>query len=139
MNKRLVFVLFFIIWGTTQALAQVVDNSVTQEPAKPQEEVLPRRTKSSYNLISPQELQKQAEALLASEPAVSNFVEGRYDVNQDGKLQKDEIKAFFSDIVFAVERRGWIKINSPLLKIFDLDQDGRINRLESFEIKKSLR
>lgn len=68
--------------------------------------------------------------LMSSNPRVSSRVERIYDWNRDGRLQMDEIKEMYGDVVASVDRRGSFSVSSDLLKPFDGDSNGQITRYE---------
>ena len=69
-------------------------------------------------------------------PPVNNRTERRYDVNRDGYLQTAEVKIFLRDVVDQVEQRGGVEVISDILKEYDKNRDGIINRYEVTDIKK---
>ncbi len=77
--------------------------------------------------------------IISSNPNVSTRIERIYDMDRDGRLQKDEILEFFSDVVDSVKKKGRFLVSSDLLKFFDENSDGKISRYESLAIKKLLK
>jgi len=68
---------------------------------------------------------------MRSLPAVANKIEAVYDLNLDGKMQEAEIKKFYADAIWAVERKGKFTAASALLKDFDANGDGFIDASEA--------
>ncbi|HPN87902.1 MAG TPA: hypothetical protein PLH56_01005 [Candidatus Omnitrophota bacterium] len=139
MHKKIfIYFVFFLFGVVFFAFAQETVMEGESLSFKESEKVVERPQKS-YFLEDAEVFKKKVYELLVSQKEVSNEIEKRYDENTDGKLQEKELKAFWFDIVFVVERRSWVNVNSEFIRIFDLDKDGRINLQESFEIKKFLR
>ncbi len=69
-------------------------------------------------------------------PSVSNKTEGKYDTNRDGKLQSAEVKIYLRDVISVVESKGGHMIDSDILKAYDKNKDGVINRYELAEVKQ---
>jgi hypothetical protein len=63
-------------------------------------------------------------------PQPQNTEERRYDTNRDGQLQSAEVKVYLRDIIVRVEARGYISVTTDLLREYDKNKDGAINKNE---------
>ena len=72
-------------------------------------------------------------------PQVQNWSEKQYDGNKDGWLQPEEVMAFLKDVSNEVDQRGSYAIDSEILKAYDKDGDGFINRAEIASIKNDMK
>lgn len=73
------------------------------------------------------------DAVLSQQPKVETQLEVLYDVNKDGFLSQDELISLYQDVYDSIKRRGVFSVRTPVLKIFDRDEDGFIN--DGFEVK----
>jgi hypothetical protein len=71
---------------------------------------------------------------------VNNREELRYDANRNRRLEISEIEDFLKYVMQQVRRRGsFYVMNSDVLKMYDTDNDGKIDRYESRKIDADLR
>ncbi len=72
-------------------------------------------------------------------PKVTGKREKRYDINRDEILQTSETKIFLRDVVAEIVDKGSANVfDSALLKAYDKNKDGIINKFEVEEIKQDL-
>jgi len=89
--------------------------------------------------IESQEISRQEfEQIVQSTPLVKDRIERIYDLNRDGRLQREEIIDMYRDVVLSVQRRGAFTVSSDLLKDFDQNEDGRINLGEADVLSKKI-
>ena len=69
-------------------------------------------------------------------PLAQSATEKKYDVNVDGKLQTAEVKIFLRDVINVVDAKGGYAVDSDILKEYDKNKDGVINRYEVAIIKE---
>lgn len=70
---------------------------------------------------------------------VTTKEEQAYDVNNDGKLQKAEVKIFLRDNLDEIDKKGGVTVSSPILKAYDKSGDGIVSRLEAEKIRQEVR
>lgn len=70
---------------------------------------------------------------------VANRLEDAYDSNHDGYLQKAESNELLANVVGVVEKKGSLKVDSDLLKKFDVNNDGLIGTSEVAAIQAAMR
>jgi hypothetical protein len=61
-----------------------------------------------------------------------------FDFNSDGYLQRAEGIAYLQDVVRQVQTKGVLRINSDILKEYDANNDGSIDRTESKTILRDI-
>lgn len=72
-------------------------------------------------------------------PKVEGKIEQYYDINRDKILQTSETKIFLRDVAAEVlEKNSFNVSDSLLLKAYDKNKDGVINKFELEEITKDL-
>ncbi len=64
--------------------------------------------------------------------------EEKYDENEDGWLQPEEAKEFFSDRYALIKTNGKAKVDSALEQEYDADNDGIISLEEAETLKEDL-
>ncbi len=72
-------------------------------------------------------------------PEPQNEDEKRYDTNRDGKLQSAEVKVYLRDIIERVESQSYISVTTDLLREYDKNKDGVINKNELELMKEHVR
>ncbi|HOW34798.1 MAG TPA: hypothetical protein PL155_00070 [Candidatus Omnitrophota bacterium] len=70
---------------------------------------------------------------------VTTKEEEAYDVNNDGKMQKAEVKIFLRDNLDEIDKKGGVTVSSPILKAYDKSGDGVVSRLEAEKIRQEVR
>lgn len=73
------------------------------------------------------------------EPKVTIKDEQIYDVNRDGRLQTAEVKIMFRDLLDVVAEKGGAMYTSPIVKEYDKNKDGLINKYEAEDIARHVR
>ncbi len=73
------------------------------------------------------------------EPKVTMEEERVYDSNRDGKLQRAEVKILLRDFIDIVYEKNGAMYKSLILKEYDRNRDGLINKYEAEEIDKQVR
>ena len=68
-------------------------------------------------------------------PRVGSAIEKRYDINRDGLMQTSEVKIYLRDVIDVVEEKGGYIVDSDILKAYDKNKDGVINKYELSEVK----
>lgn len=151
MKKYLVMIFsFFVVLLPFSAQAQLLNYKRREqkiEKVKPATVPIVESQKSNRNVADPEMPQKYEEFYSSIKPSelsldevvyVTTRVEKIYDLNDDGILQVTEQKDFFRDVLASVQSRGNFTVSSPLLKTFDSDSDGQINRYEADAIRDLL-
>lgn len=73
-------------------------------------------------------------------PAVTGKREVYYDINRDGILQTSETKIYLRDIVPVIKEKGGVQVfDSGILKAYDKNKDGVVNKYELQAIEKDLK
>ena len=85
--------------------------------------------------VSPSRWQNLVESKLKAQLAVDNRIERIYDINDDGRMQEDEVKDFLRDVIASIEKQGRFSASSAILKDFDVNQDGQITLKEADNFK----
>ena len=62
-----------------------------------------------------------------------------YDSNRDGKLQTAEVKIMLRDFIDVVYEKNGAMYKSPILKEYDKNKDGLINKYEAEVIDAQVR
>lgn len=81
---------------------------------------------------------REFEQIVQSTPLVKDRIERIYDLNRDGRLQREEIIDMYRDVVLSVQRRGAFTVSSDLLKDFDQNEDGRISLGEATVLSEKI-
>lgn len=94
-----------------------------------------------YRRLQQNAEQQQAEDPDAPQPTIPSWVtttpmvksktEQKYDTNRDGKLQTAETTIFLRDVLDIIDDKGGYPIDSDILKPYDKNKDGIINRFEA--------
>jgi hypothetical protein len=137
--KQLFTLTLLMLWANVQtAEAQLINYKRRgQQPQNVQEDqkrkpsVSPSANKSAAS-------EKQLPAWMKILPPAKSKEEVRYDVNRDGQLQSAEVKILLRDIVDMVEKKGGVKIESEVLKEYDQDKNGLIDRKEIEHIRNDV-
>ena len=78
-------------------------------------------------------------AWFKTEPKVTIEEERVYDSNRDGKLQTAEVKIMLRDFIDVVYEKNGAMYKSPILKEYDKNKDGLINKYEAEVIDAQVR
>ena len=116
----------------------------TEKKAKPTRRQKPKAPpeKAAKNKKWTESSPKKTERTIVEEeyaPKVTKKVEELYDLNGDGRLQKKEINEFFQEVYDAIRKKGHFIVISDLLKKYDKDRDGFIDKYEAKYLKKDIR
>ncbi len=72
-------------------------------------------------------------------PVVKGSTDRKYDVNNDGKLQKSEVTILLRDVLDIVEEKGGYQVDSDMLKEYDKNRDGLLTKVEAIQIREHVR
>ena len=77
-------------------------------------------------------------AWMKTPPRVRNSAEKKFDSNRNGTLESAEVAMLLKDAVSTINSRGSVSISSDILKEYDRNGDGTINRYEALSITEDL-
>jgi hypothetical protein len=138
LNQLLSLILLILLVAVPIAEAQLINYQRRNEQlqdARQSRQSTTTTTQSSEKSVKPA---KQLPMWMRVIPPAKTKEEVRYDVNRDGQLQSAEVKILLRDTVNMVESKGAVKIESEVLKEYDEDKDGLIERREVDRIKSDV-
>ncbi|HQO58452.1 MAG TPA: EF-hand domain-containing protein [Candidatus Omnitrophota bacterium] len=131
MKKKLTLVMavIFLFFISVQAAqAQLIDYSRRNRYNNPGQNATNQNTRARTPAPAPKTASSAAKVF-----EVQNRFEKKYDLNRDGKLQGEELKKLFSDVVKEVENDGRSVVMSDIVEAYDANGDGYIS---SYEVRR---